>query len=98
MTCVTLFQSCILYNSTKHANNNVCEIHGEKMGKAIVPVTYGRFCTAKVRPEYKNAKSVKCMGCVVKSPRKYFAIKYYCKKCNKLRRKDKQYWKDHSAE
>ena len=92
------FESCVLYNSTKHVDSNICKIHDKKMSKSIVRVTYGRFCTAKVRHEYKNAKSVLCMGCVVKSPRKHFAIKYYCKQCNKLRRKDKQYWKDRYAE
>jgi hypothetical protein len=92
------FQSCIIYNSTKQTENNVCEIHKERMYKTFVRATYGRICNAKLRPEYKNAKSIMCMGCVVKSPRKYFALRYYCKKCNKLRRKDKQYWKDRYAE
>lgn len=95
---MTLFQSCILYNSTKHADTNTCEIHNKRMNKAFVRVTYGNYCTSRVRPQYKNAKNIKCMGCVVRPPSKYFAIKYYCKQCNKLRRKDKQYWKDRYAE
>ncbi len=68
------------------------------MSKTLVRVTYGRFCKAKVRPEYKNARNVICMGCVVKLPRKYFGIRYYCKVCNKLRRSDEQYWKDRYSE
>jgi hypothetical protein len=94
-TVVTLslfLQCCRLYDATKYADSDKCEIHNQKMHKTLVKVHYGNFCPARVKKEYKNAKSIECMGCVVRSPRKYLAIKYYCKKCNKFRRADKAYW------
>lgn len=93
LVLIFLNQSCIFYNSTKYTNSNVCELHQRKMHKTIVKVTYGLYCSSRNPESYKNAKSNICMGCVVRSPRKYFGIKYYCSKCNKIKRKAKRYLK-----
>lgn len=60
------------------------------MHKAIVKVHYGFYCQIQTRKEYKNAKSMYCMGCVVQPYR--LAIKYHCRQCDKLKRADKEYW------
>ncbi len=93
---VGIIQSCLIRNVTKRAETNKCDIHNVKMHKAIVKVHYGYSCPIRTRKEYKNAKSILCMGCVVKPYR--FAIKYYCNECNKLRRADKEYWKKRDEE
>ena len=89
-------QSCIIRNATKHAETNICDIHNVKMHKTIVKVHYGYACPRRTREEYKNAKSMLCMGCVVRQYR--LAIKYHCRQCNKLKRADKEYWKKRDKE
>jgi|JI10StandDraft_1071094.scaffolds.fasta_scaffold154195_3 hypothetical protein len=71
---------------------NQCQIHQKRMRKTLVRVHYGLYCPAKVRSEYKHAKHVVCMGCVVRGSRKIIALTYCCSKCNQSRRKDKEYW------
>lgn len=56
------------------------------MNKTIVKVTYGLYCNSRNSVNYKNAKSNICMGCVVRSPKKFIGLKYYCKECNKAKR------------
>lgn len=82
-----LLQSCMFYNSTKHAKNNTCEIHQQKMHKALVLVTYGKSSRNYIQPGHQNAKSYIHMGCVIRFPRKYFGLKYYCKECQRLKRR-----------
>ena len=87
MMSVTL-QSCIVYNSTKRQDTNICRVHQIKMKKALVGTRFGRGCHTGNTPEFPNAKTKKCMGCVVPIwPIKRLAIKYHCKECNKLKKK-----------
>jgi len=88
--------SCLIHNATKYAEINKCDIHNIKMHKTIVRVHYGNWCPKRTRKEYKNAKSILCMGCVVRSYR--LALKYQCKQCNKLKKADKEYWKKRDKE
>lgn len=90
------FHSCLIRNTTKYAETNKCDIHNVKMHKAIVKVHYGYACPRRTKKEYKNAKSILCMGCVVGPYR--LAIKYHCQQCDKLKKADKAYWKQHDKE
>lgn len=88
---VGTMQSCLISNVTKHGQLSTCEIHNVKMHKALVKTHYGKSCPKQTKKEYKNAKQILCMGCV-RTPAR-LGIKYYCRKCNKLKKADKQYWK-----
>jgi hypothetical protein len=47
---------------------------------------YGNSCPGN-KSEYKNAKSKKCMGCVIRDwPRKRLAVIYHCRTCDKIKR------------
>lgn len=80
-------QSCVVYNATKKSEN-ICDIHRLRMNKSFVTTRYGRLCPNGLKENYINARSIQCMGCVIKGTRKYFAIKYSCKECTKLKKKD----------
>lgn len=81
------FQSCIVYNSTKRLDTNICRVHKIKMKKALVGTRFGLGCHTGNTPEFPNAKTKQCMGCVVPIwPFKRLAIKYHCKECDKLKK------------
>lgn len=59
------------------------------MRKSIHMALYGRRLDCKINDssEYPNAGTPVYLGCVLIKPKKYFAIKYVCSKCNKAKRK-----------
>ena len=59
------------------------------MNKSFVKTQYGRFVSGGNKQEYKNAKSIQHMGYLKRRPIKYFAIRYKCKECTKLKKLDK---------
>lgn len=84
---IVLLQSCMFYNSTKHTKSNTCDVHQQKMHKTITLVTYGKARYDNIKASYKNAKSHIHMGCVIRFPRKYIGLKYYCKECQKVKQR-----------
>lgn len=78
--------SCVIYNSTKHKDSDICNLHNEKMSKALVRTIYGRACGGN-SIEYPNAKRMKCMGCLIRTwPNRRLAVIYHCKSCDKVKR------------
>lgn len=83
-----MMQSCVVYNSVKFQENTICELHNEEMKKALVGTFYGKGCSGN-KVYYPNAKSKKCMGCIVKLwTNRRLAYIYHCKSCNKLKKSD----------
>ena len=87
---VFMSQSCIVVNGTKRAKSNQCQLHNVKMKKRLVGTQYGRAPIRINEPEYINARSKEWLGCLRKPwPVHSLAIKYVCKKCNKVKRQSK---------
>ena len=85
-----ILNSCAVLNMTPKDGSKLCDEHGQTMKKSIVKVHYGRACSDRNTSGYPNAKCVKCMGCVVRSPRYRYAIIWTCSTCTKLKRKHKR--------
>jgi hypothetical protein len=51
---ILTLQSCVIYNSTKQLESNMCSVHNMK--KAIVGTTYGLDCDNGNKDEFYNAK------------------------------------------
>lgn len=83
-----LLQSYITLSQAQKNDHKRCVVHDRAMKKSIVRVKYGRFCPDRINTsEYPNAKRMRCMGCVVRSPRKRVAIILTCKACTRAKRK-----------
>ena len=82
------FQSCIVYNATLKVDS-VCDLHNEKMEKAIVKTWFGTPASwgDENSIKYKNAKKKKHMGCVRtwRNNKKYAKI-YHCATCDKIKK------------
>ena len=84
ITALTL-QSCVVNNVTKEKETDVCGLHNEKMKKALVGTIYGRACNGNYA-DYPNAKSKKCMGCIVRPGSPRLVMIYHCKTCDKIKK------------
>ncbi len=88
-SCILTFQSCIIYNSTKRQDSNICSRHKSKMTKTIVGTRFGK--TRGGNASFPNAKARRNMGCVVSIwPIRRLAIIYHCTKCDSLQREFKK--------
>ena len=84
---IILIQSCATLDSTQKTNIKPCELHGTKLKKSIVGTHYGRGCPDANTKEFPNGKRVRCLGCVVRHPRKFIAISLNCPDCTRIKRK-----------
>ncbi len=82
-----IFASCATLNLAG-GDGRICSLHNRGMQKSVIRVHYGRTCPERGNTdEYPNAKSIKCMGCIVDSIRYRRAIVWTCKSCTKAKRK-----------
>ena len=82
-----ILNSCAVLNMTSEHGSKTCDEHAEVMKKSMVKVQYGLFCSDRNTLDYPNAKSIKCMGCVVSNPRYRYAVIWTCRTCTKIKRK-----------
>lgn len=86
-----MLPSCVVYNATKYAKSDTCEVHHIKMKKALVGTRYGRAAGPINQKEYINAKAPILRGCVVPLwPIKRLALAYHCKQCNRVNRTERK--------
>jgi hypothetical protein len=83
---ICMLQSCIVYNSARRQDTNICSTHKTKMTKTIVKTRFGKPrlpCSYAGSP---NAKRAKCMGCLKPVfPIRRLAIIYHCSECDSLK-------------
>ena len=82
------FDSCIVYNATKGKDCATCSIHDCEMSKGLTRTFYGMAYYYELKDEYANAKNRVDMGCSRPLVPKFYAKVYYCKKCDRLKRKN----------
>ena len=79
---LVFLSSCV--NLAKDLEAKRCPEHDKRLRTICVKTQYGRGC-----PEIKPAdapfgRKKACLGCVVRPPRRYFALIKYCKQCRKI--------------